>query len=1032
MRILHISDFHYNPDKYNKYDQNKIFNSLFAQLRKQGQIDFVVFTGDLVYSGENPDHFKSAYDYLIGLLDGMNISKDNFLICAGNHDVDRSQIGDALKVLFQGQIKGKEIKDNQSLNTFFTGGSIDLDHSFGPLKNYNDFLKNAVDGALNSELESLNCIYKRQITDKQVGFVALNSSWCSVGDSDEGILLLPSIVIKNSVEKVKDCDVKILLMHHPLHWFKNFNSIELIDLIHRNFDMVFSGHIHRNQVSTYYSANNGIFHNIAAATLSYNISDRLGYSIIELTDWISKDIKLTNVTYNLAEDLVNVNEPIIIKMPVGEEKDQQNKFRRKITGKFNSELDNANDLILNMPEDEEINFLTIFNNPVLKTKSKAGINASENMPQIDFVELMNSEDNYVVFGNDKCGKTSLLKRLQLHFLEKYSTENKVPFYLDYKELESKLEKNFNFTSLISRYFEISKREAGMLFNNSDFRLFIDNFDRHSPLTKILVNFLEEFPKVKFTICAEYTTSREVEEFEIDDRVYTKLYFHDLTRTELRLYSDKLTKIKKEDKEDVLEKIVTLCKQLELPLNYWTVSLLLFVYKKQSENYFKNIFEILDLCIDEILNKKLITLSKSKVTFDQLKRVCGEIAHFLYTQKFESIYSASRDEIRNVIKSHIDSNLRLSAEPDEILNYFISTGIFKNKHTDDYTFRLNGIFEYFLAYYMTKNDAFKNEILIDETKYLSFKNELEIYTGFVRNDVDILQRVFEKTKQKLQQMSVSYDKSSIDEILLSKVQLINLPISEIKKLATTSSISREEKDQLFDSADPININSEVHLKPNIEHNSLNSDLVERYLSILSKVFKNSEEIESDTLTNEVFDFLLNNYCFFGFYLIDEIQISSFEELLTLEDGENEVNLLKFVTGFIPIIIQLNANEGLGHYNLEKLIKLKISKLSENKHKNQYYLFLLHSILVDIDLKNNKASVQELLDNITIGVLKYAVFMKLQFYLTFKAFDNKNTEAYLREKIQEAKINLDSGSNLGGLHKNIESSKKNYLFRKKNKI
>ena len=69
--------------------------------------------------------------------------------------------------------------------------------------------------------------------------------------------------------------------------------------------------------------------------------------------------------------------------------------------------------------------------------------------------------------------------------------------------------------------------------------------------------------------------------------------------------------------------------MEMPLNYWTISILLLIHRKSKFDLSKNVFEVLDLCVDEILNKKFLTLSKSRINFNQLKVLCGELAFFLY-------------------------------------------------------------------------------------------------------------------------------------------------------------------------------------------------------------------------------------------------------------------------------------------------------------------------------------------------------------------------------------------------------------------
>jgi 3',5'-cyclic AMP phosphodiesterase CpdA len=60
MRILHITDFHYKSPTYSKFDQDKIIDKFLSQL-KTTKVDFVFFTGDLVFSGSEVRHFVDAF-----------------------------------------------------------------------------------------------------------------------------------------------------------------------------------------------------------------------------------------------------------------------------------------------------------------------------------------------------------------------------------------------------------------------------------------------------------------------------------------------------------------------------------------------------------------------------------------------------------------------------------------------------------------------------------------------------------------------------------------------------------------------------------------------------------------------------------------------------------------------------------------------------------------------------------------------------------------------------------------------------------
>ena len=148
--------------------------------------------------------------------------------------------------------------------------------------------------------------------------------------------------------------------------------------------------------------------------------------------------------------------------------------------------------------------------------------------------------------------------------------------------------------------------------NGKIILLVDNLDTGSPVNEIVVSFLETHRNIQFIVCSDYIASRIYFE-ELDHLEYSKIYFRDLTRKEIRLYSQKYSSVKDYNNEEVLEKIGKMLSQLQLPINYWTVSLILLIYRKSNDDYNKNLFTILDLCVDEILQKKQLSLNKTKLT-----------------------------------------------------------------------------------------------------------------------------------------------------------------------------------------------------------------------------------------------------------------------------------------------------------------------------------------------------------------------------------------------------------------------------------
>ncbi|NLU39813.1 MAG: hypothetical protein GXX78_13120 [Bacteroidales bacterium] len=1025
MNILHLSDFHFKSKSFEKFTEDGIITKLNESLsQKPDKIDLVIFTGDLVYSGNKSSDFNDAKKIFIErIVDSLKISTNDFIICPGNHDIDRRTRLESLENFFS-----DKIKENSHLDRFIQEKNKDYENSLEGSSNYFSFVKDFyTDDSIINEFYS---IHKRVINEENIGIVSINSAWRSLGDDSQNRLLFPIMFLEEALTKISDCTCKLILLHHPLFWFKDFNYIKLQEIIHKEFDMIFSGHVHESQVSTHYKFNNGIFAHVAPASMTYD-KNYIGYSLLNYNPKLKEQVVITNSKYINEFGRFIEDNPISVTIPCGEEKENQNKLRKKITAKLNVELSNANDLLLSKDNENpsDLDFLELFNKPVIKTKTKSELKISDSPSIFNFEELMLNQNNYILFGHDKSGKTSILKYLQLLHLNKYSNNGNVPFYLDFREVESKIDKNWTLIRYISKYFELTVNGTKSLINSHNFRLLIDNFDPNHSLSSIIDEFLFEYKNVNCVICSDHITSRIVDEYHLGGRTFEKLYIHDITRTEVRTYSEKWFGETIESKDELLEKIVSFCKQLEMPMNYWTISILLLIHKKSKFNISRNLYEILDLTVDEILNKKYLTLTKSKINFKQLKTICGKLAKYLL--KLNSKYSSSYSDILAMLDSEVKANIRLRANPKEILDYLINSGVLKYNEDDNITFRLNGVFEYFIAFNMSQDSSFKNEIVEDDKIYLSFKNELEIYSGLKNNNLDFLKRIYNKTEDFFEETNLYYSNlGNPDNILIASISTSSQAKMEkvAKELVSESPLKDEEKDLLRDEFESIDIKSEIVPKKLYDVTNLDSEIFERYISILARVYKTMDEVDDAEILIEIFSFLLDTYLNFGFFLIKEIEADLNRKEEASQDFTAESNILELLNNFIPIITQVTFSESIAHHNVEAIILNKIDELKIDSKNNQYKLFILYFLLMDIDEKNIIKYTDDLLSLVNIGVLKYSSILKLNYYFAFNGHRSKKIADYLKNKIEEAQMKLNDKTDKGHLQSSLEKKKKKNLLKK----
>lgn len=1036
MNILHISDLHYDGEN-RKLDS--VLSNIVKVLKKENKnVDFIIFTGDLVQSGTVKDNFNAAKKRLFDFLcSELNVNPENVIFTSGNHDIDRQAKHPAIGPYFQ-----MNINSSKELDAFYNKKDRVFQDSILPLASYNEFLKSYHTSNKNNIIKELYSIHYRKFNNKKIAFVCLSTAWLSTlwdekGEKDIYNLCFPVSALNEITKTIHgQVDRTILLMHHPIVHLKNEIAFDLGNSIYDNFDMLFVGHVHKMMNTVRYNGCNGIYEHTAKATLAKG--DNLGCSFIENDEDQENAYYVSEITYVKDSNECHFGSATEIIIPVGEEKAEQIRLRGKIHELIPIAKDEANNLLLVKSEDTKNNFLSSFNVPYIKTQKEDALN-SNIANTVTMQELYDANTNFVLFGKDKCGKTSILKRIQLEYLMHFSTYQRIPLYLDVKQEEANISDDYDLEKVLNRYLQVNKALAKGISESERLVLLVDNFRPSGGFCNYLQEFIKSHDKCVVILTTEdnTTNSYEIESLDfIKNGNYRKVFFHDLRRQEIIKYTDEQLS-GSDKKSEIQDRIIKLCKQMELPCNFWTISLLVLIHHKSSDTYSKNLFAILDLCVDEIFEKKRLLMDGTKITFDQLKKTCASLAAYLFEYHETEVYSATKDEICSFLSSEFDKNIRITATPYEVFDFFLACGMLKSAPKDRYVFRLNGFFEYFLAFHMTKDVGFKNRIISDDVKYLGFKNQLEIYSGFKNDDTEILNLVYQKAVTKCSPLFKKYDVDK-DNQLLKSIDLPKQVEESCKELSITKALSPLEKAEIEDFADgTMELKSEVHLMKRFDPKSTSIDVVERFLSILARVFKNIDTVTDDSLDiSQIFRVIVDYYCDFGFYLVDEIARETKEEIkqnkISFIDESDELKLLKLFSNFTPIISQTQLFDALGHYSLEKLIKKEIENYRLTPSNNQYKLFILYFTLFDIDLTDNYQMIDNAISDINkMPILRYMMLLKLNYYLAFKADGNKQLEQFLQNRIQRVKVLLDNKTNVELLQKGLSDTRKTAMINKKGK-
>ena len=112
MNILHISDLHYNEASARVSE--KVIVKVADSIKTSGKkLDYVLFTGDLVFSATIKSHFEAARQQLFDYISKeLNVNPQNIIFCPGNHDIDRGSKHRAVRPYFKDEVTTlKELND---------------------------------------------------------------------------------------------------------------------------------------------------------------------------------------------------------------------------------------------------------------------------------------------------------------------------------------------------------------------------------------------------------------------------------------------------------------------------------------------------------------------------------------------------------------------------------------------------------------------------------------------------------------------------------------------------------------------------------------------------------------------------------------------------------------------------------------------------------------------------------------------------------------------------------------------------------
>ncbi|MCA6069389.1 metallophosphoesterase [Chryseobacterium sp. RG1] len=808
IKFIHITDIHLASSPLD-YKHERVLDALIKDLEFYLDNETI-----LLFTGDFSDKFSISFNDFNNLifkpiLEKFPLLKNKIFFVPGNHDLNRKEISTTSIIIRNSLLTDENIRKN-IYNDFTTGNPRD---KIG-LNEFEDFKNNFfADFNEKKNLSYFENNFIINLNNQSIGITCFNSSWLCFDNEDKGKLLLLENQIENSLNFINGCDIKIALMHHPLEFLHDSEQEKVQEKIQQEFDLVFLGHTHKQQITYNQSLLGNCYFSIGKS-LNGLESDKNsytnGYSIIELEP--HKKIKVYLRKYNFAKNIFIDNsdygfENGIFEIEINKDVNPIAQNELTVEESFNKYI---NDVGVNLTHKHknQIKLDDIFIYPSLQEFNYKNDEKSQVISSIHLFNSINDDiiTNHIILGDNSSGKTSLAKKLFGNILvndnfypilingdeikstspaeflklkerllkEQYSCTkfplNKKPFFIIDNFNESKLQMQYKkaFIDMIMR-------------NDLDFVMFWDEFFTLNDVVDTLNERIRVFEILPFGTKNRFNLIKKWLDFDND-------YILKEEEKVLRVY----------ELEKLIDSIIGKNLVPSYPLFILTVLQTLELYP--GENFEQSTQgHYYDVLIKSALGKKLTNNKEIEKYYTYLK----ELSYYIFSLNTDKLTEEQFIEFHNFFVQEF--NLQRNGFVTMLDNLCETNILYKN--ADSYKFKYSYIYYYFLGKYFADNidkSEIKSYIVeLSENLYNSQNANIYLFLSHHSKSDFITETILKSAKGLFKEESIlnfGTDVKEIDKLVTDKSQKLSLDLSkshEDYKAEEIEKKEQKEEKELFD-------------------------------------------------------------------------------------------------------------------------------------------------------------------------------------------------------------------------------------------
>ncbi len=1032
IRIIHISDFHLETESPS-FEKKAIVTSLIVDIGKYADANTAIFfTGDFVDKGgmgfiDKTSMFTTFEELVLTpIVSQYPVFKNKIFLVAGNHDVLRNKID----TITEAGLKASLINP-KNVSKFISENRNSSKH-LDRLSDYKAWEMSFYNSYPNSNLSLFENSFTLRLDGVSVGITCLNSSWLCKDENDKENLIIGKCQLDHSLEIIKDCDIKLALCHHPLEFLTSFDRDSIKPDLYKNYDALFTGHVH--ELDSLYTQNlfGNIFISIANSTIADSRVEKKyvnGYTVIEI--YPSEKIKAIYRKY------LDEHKSFVPNTDIGTEdgtKDfpilQKEKLSRFESGAKiiehieNQYADKLNEHLILSTNNNNVHYSidNLFVEPTLLNCPEHIFNENDTV-SYTVESILCGDANFIIYGLTESGKTLLLDKFFLEASRKYNEIEKIPVLIKFSEC-----KPHGLFKVVKEFIGLNASQTEHLLKNNKLLLLVDDLSfntKNISQVNTLKEFIREYPNIQVIATADQIFENVIPTDYLPHNNELKLelaFIQSFTSTQIRQLIGKWFVGKNIDFQDSLEKLLKNFADFGLPKTPLSVTLFLWIIEKQEKRPINNSV-LVELFIENLLEKANIDNVYSE-TFDfkNKQRLLSFVAKFMKEKGNSDLsYCVNYVDLLTYINNYLKT--RFPGQPQKVLDDFIKRGIFSYEEDNLIRFKSPFFFHYFLALHFDYDFDFKQHVFTGDN-YLDYVDEIIYYTGLKRDDVYILKFTQEKLQEAFsefnKQMALDYQR--LDKVLDTSQDVSNTFALQIDEEKMKIKPTQKDLDKMYDEQ-----LSQIPIQKNIskkESENLSTQKnIDRVLKLAASVLKNSEDVDDFSEKVSAYKNIISSSMSFLVQYRDTLIKSYLKYQKTPEYLPKNVDFSLFIR-VLPLVHQVVVYNWVGSQKLRPVIIEKINNDSKSLNVSDYEKFL--SVFIYSDIKGNDypEKIQQFVKFAKYNYIKDLTFFKVMLYYHLRSKDETLDQFYL-------KLLADIRADLGFINKNAKTQFMKGIEERKNR-